>query len=57
MPLIQEAVAQELSAPTDEVTVGVYAFGNRFVEPTTYSASEIAAARSDLAAILRKLLP
>jgi hypothetical protein len=56
MPLIQEAVARELDAPTDELTVGVYAFGDRAVEYTTYSASEIKAARSALEDLLRRLL-
>lgn len=56
MPLIQEAVARELDAPTDEVTVGVYAFGDRAVEHTTYSASEIEMARSALEYLLRRLL-
>jgi hypothetical protein len=56
MPLIQEAVARELDAPTDEVAVGVYAFGNRVVEHTIYSTSEIEATRSSLEAVLRRLL-
>lgn len=57
MPLIQEAVAKELDAPTDEITVGVYAFGDRRVEHTSYSAAEIAAARSALENLVRTLLP
>ncbi len=55
MPLIQEALAQEMNAPVDEVIVGVYAFRQRNVEQTSYSAAEISAARSTLEELLRRL--
>lgn len=55
MPLIQEALAQEMNAPVDEVIVGVYSFRERSVEQTSYSAVEISAARSALEELLRRL--
>jgi hypothetical protein len=56
MPMIQEAVSRELDAPTDEITVGVYAFGDRRVEYTSYSVAEIARARSTLEDVVRQLV-
>lgn len=55
MPLIQEALAQEMDVTADEVTVGVYAFRERSVEQTSYSAAEIEAAYSSLEELLRRL--
>lgn len=56
MPMIQEAVARILDAPTDEITVGVYAFRARSIQYRRYSASEITAARSMLEDTVRRLL-
>lgn len=55
MPLIQEALTQEMNAPTDEVSVGIYALRERSVELTRYSATEIEATRSSLEELLRQL--
>lgn len=55
MPLIQEALAQEMDVMADEVIVGVYAFRERSVEQTSYSAAEIEAAHSSLEELLRRL--
>ncbi|MGF1472374.1 MAG: hypothetical protein ACFB50_11645 [Rubrobacteraceae bacterium] len=55
MPLIQEALAQEMAVMADEVTVGVYAFRERRVEHTSYSAAEIEEAHSSVEALLRRL--
>lgn len=55
MPLIQEALAQEMDVTADEVTVGVYGFRARAIEQTSYSVSEIAAARRSLKNLLQEL--
>jgi hypothetical protein len=55
MPLIQEALAQEMNATTDEVMVGVYAFRERTVERTSFSEAQIEAARSSLEGLLTRL--
>ena len=55
MPLIQEALAQEMNATTDEVMVGVYAFRERSVERTSYTEAQIEAARSSLEELLTRL--
>lgn len=55
MPLIQEALAQEMNSITDEVMVGVYAFGERRVEWMSYTETEIEDARSPLEDLLTSL--
>jgi hypothetical protein len=48
MPLIQDAVARQMGAPINEVSVGVYSFKERLVELHSYSSQEIAQAYSEL---------
>ncbi len=55
MPLIQEELTQKMNAPTDEVSVGVYALRERSAELTRYSATEIEMARSSLEELLQQL--
>lgn len=55
MPLIQEALAQEMKVTPDEIIVGIYAFRDRIVEYTTYSANEIRAAQAALEGLLQRL--
>jgi hypothetical protein len=55
MPLIREALAQEMDVTADEVAVGVYAFREKTVEHTRYSATEIERAHSSLEELLRRL--
>jgi hypothetical protein len=57
MPLIQEALAEEMNVPTVEAIVGIYAFGDRTVDRTSFTADEIAKARSSLKGLLRRLSP
>jgi hypothetical protein len=57
MPIIQEALAGEMNVTTDEVIVGIYAFQDRFVEHTSYSATEIRGARASLEGLLQRLRP
>jgi hypothetical protein len=55
MPIVQKALAQEMNVTTDEVIVGVYAFRDRTVEHTSYSATEIREARASLETLLQGL--
>jgi hypothetical protein len=55
MPMVQEALAGEMNVTTDEVIVGIYAFQDRFVEHTSYSATEIREARTSLEGLLQRL--
>lgn len=55
MPLVQEALAGDMNVTTDKVIVGIYAFGDRFVEHTSYSATEIREARVSLVSLLQRL--
>ena len=57
MPLIQEALAQEMNVTTGEIIVGIYAFRDRTVEHTSFTANEVAAARASLEDLLQKLRP
>jgi hypothetical protein len=57
MPLIQEALAEEMNVPTEEAIVGIYAFGDRTVDRTSFTADEIAKARSSLKGLLQRLSP
>lgn len=55
MPLVQEALAQEMNVTIGEVIVGIYAFRDRTVEHTSYSATEIRAARESLEGLIQRL--
>jgi hypothetical protein len=55
MPIVQEVLAQEMNVTTDEVIVGIYAFQDRTVEHTSYSATEIRDARATLENLLQRL--
>lgn len=55
MPLIQEALAREMNAETDDVIVGVYAFRERSVQRRRFSAGEISSARASFEELLRRL--
>jgi hypothetical protein len=57
MPILQEALAGEMNVTTDAVIIGVYAFQDRSVEHTSYSATEIREARASLESLLQKLRP
>jgi hypothetical protein len=57
MPLIHEALANEMNVPTEETIVGIYAFGDRTVNHTSFTADEVAKARSSLEGLLRRLSP
>ena len=55
-PLIQYALAQSiLAVPNQEVSVGVYDFASRQAALTSFSAPEIAQARTRLSGLLRAL--
>jgi hypothetical protein len=55
MPLVQEALAGEMNVTIDEFIVGIYAFQDRSVEHTCYSATEIRQARASLEGLLQRL--
>lgn len=57
MPLIQEALAQSMNVTTEEIIVGIYAFRDRTVEHTSFTANEVAAARASLERLLQRLRP
>ena len=57
MPLVQEALAQEMNVTTDEITVGIYAFRDRTVEHTSFTENEVAAAHTSLEVLLQRLSP
>lgn len=57
MPLLQEALAQEMNVPIDGVLVGIYAFQDRVAKHTRYSATEIREARASLDSLLQRLRP
>jgi len=54
--LVQDSVARTvLHSPPDQVAVGIYAFESREVFSTTYSDSELRAARAELAQLINIL--
>lgn len=55
MPLTQLAVAHTLGVETDEVTIGIYSFQERFVDDRKYSQEEIASACAKLDQLLTEL--
>lgn len=55
MPLIQDALAQELGVGTEDISVGVYGFPERLIREKTYSADEVRAAYSSLDNVLAQL--
>jgi hypothetical protein len=55
MPLVEEALAGEMNVTIDEVIVGIYAFQDRSVEHTSYSATEIRQTRASLEGLLQRL--
>jgi hypothetical protein len=57
MPLIQEALANEMNVTTEETIVGIYAFRDRTVEHTSFTVDEVAAARASLEGLLQRLRP
>jgi hypothetical protein len=57
MPILQEALADEMNTTSDDVIVGIYAFQDRSVKHTSYSATEIREARASLESLLQRLRP
>jgi len=57
MPLVQEALARRMNVTTEEIIVGIFAFRDRTVEHTSFTANEVAAAQASLERLLQRLRP
>jgi hypothetical protein len=55
MPLTQLAVAKKLDIDSQEVTIGIYSFHERYVEAIQYSTEEIAYAYTNFVELLSEL--
>lgn len=55
MPLTQFAVARKLAVSPNDVDVGIYSFGERFIDQRCFSSREIALANNRLAELLGEL--